>query len=140
MGWPCRGFDRRRGSGAMWQVIVLAVGFVAAGALSVQAGDPPKGGAKEPEKVEIAWKRSQPVFAIGWETTGTVVETAKKGSYALDLGGNKDLLKQVEALKGKQVVVSATLKVVKGVEIPERKIVTVTEIKEAKPDVKKDNK
>ena len=124
----------------MWQVTLLAVGFVAAGALSVRAGDPAKGGPKEPDKVELTGKLSHPVFAIGAETTGTVVETAKKGSYELDLRGNKDLLKQVEALKGKQVVVSGTVKVVKGVEVPERKIVTVTEIKEAKPAEKKDNK
>ena len=81
--------------------------------------------------MELTGKLSHPVFAIGGETTGTVIET-KKETYELDLGGKKDLVKRVEELKGKQVVVLGTLKVVKGVEIPERKIIMVTEIKESK--------
>lgn len=79
----------------------------------------------------LTGKLQHPVLAIGGETTGTVIQ-AKDKAYELDLKGNKALLKQVESLKGKQVTVVGALRVVKGVEIPERRVVTVTEIKEAK--------
>lgn len=115
----------------MLRIISLALGFIALSFLAVQPADLQKEEPKGKEKMEVTGKLHHPVFAIGGETTGTVVET-KKLSYELDLGGKKDLLKQVEALKGKEVTVCGTLKVVKGVEIPERRIITVTEIKEAK--------
>jgi len=122
----------------MLRIASLAVGVVAMSLLSVRATDSKTDKPKGSEKVEFTGKLSHPVYAIGGETTGTVIET-KKGNYELDLGGKKNLRKQVEQLKGKQVVVVGTLKVVKGVEIPERRIITVSEIKEAKQD-KEDSK
>jgi len=123
----------------MLRIASLALGLVALSLLSARASDSKTDKPKGNAKVEFTGKLSHPVFAIGGETTGTVIET-KKGNYELDLGGKKDLLKKVEELKGKQVVVVGTLKVVKGVEIPERKIITLGEIKEAKQDKDKDSK
>ncbi|HYT94217.1 MAG TPA: hypothetical protein VEL76_36210 [Gemmataceae bacterium] len=121
----------------MLRIASLALGLVGLGFLAAPATNAQKDDPKGKEKVEFTGKLSHPVFAIGGETTGTVIET-KKGTYELDLGGKKELLKQVEALNGKQIVVRGTLKVVKGLEIPKRQIITVSEIKEVKgKDVKK---
>jgi hypothetical protein len=94
-----------------------------------KSGDAKKGEAK---KVTVSGKLNHPVVAIGGETTGTVVETAKDGNYELELGGKKDLVKLAESLAGKQVEVKGTVKTVKGVEGPDRKVVTVEEMKEVK--------
>lgn len=90
------------------------------------------GGAPKEKKVTVEGKLDHPVYALGGETTGTVVQTKTGGAYELDLKGNKDLLKQVEALKGKEIKVTGPVKVVKGLEVPERKIITVQEIMEVK--------
>jgi hypothetical protein len=85
---------------------------------------------KEPKKVEVKGKLSTGIVAVGGETTGTEVET-KDGKYELDLSGDKDLQKKAEGLDGKEVVVKGTLEVRKGVEVKERKIIKVAELKEA---------
>lgn len=117
----------------MLRITYLAVGLVAfcfASIQSIDAKDEPKG--KE-EKTEFTGKLLHPIAAIGGETTGTAIEN-KNGKYELYLGGNKDLLKQVEALKGKQVTVVGVLKLAKAVETKERRIIVVSEIKEAKDE------
>jgi acetyl esterase/lipase len=64
------------------------------------------------------------IVAIGGETTGTIIQT-DKGSFELDLGSGKELRAKAERLAGKTVVVKGTLTIRKGVEIRERRIVTV---------------
>jgi hypothetical protein len=114
---------------------MLQVVFVLAGALvlaSAADGGPKKDDKKspEPEKklMEYKGKLKHPVFAIGGETTGTIIETPK-GTYELDLGKDKKLIELARSLNGKAVIVKGTLKVVKGVEVPERRIITVKELK-----------
>ena len=87
------------------------------------------------------WKRQKEVVltgtlhtgivAIGGETTGIVIET-KEGRYELELGTNKELRQKAEKLNGKTVTVAGTLDTRKGVEVKERKIVTVSRLEEAK--------
>ena len=84
----------------------------------------------EDKNVELKGKLITGVFAIGGETTGTIIET-KEGRFELDFGKNKELRKLAEKLKGKQVQVAGTLTVRKGVEIKMRKIVTVKTLKAA---------
>lgn len=89
---------------------------------------------KEPEqyiKVEVKGILRTGVAAIGGETTGTII-TAKGITWELDFGKNKKLREQAEKLDGETVVVTGTLELRKGVEIPQRLIVTVTHLKPAK--------
>lgn len=81
--------------------------------------------------VELTGKLKTGIFAIGGETTGTLIET-KEATYELDLTKDKEFAAVAEKLDGKTVTVKGTLVVKKGVEVKERKIVTVTEIKESK--------
>ena len=84
----------------------------------------------EPRKVEMKGKLHTGVVAIGGETTGTEIET-KAGRYELDLRGDKELLKTAAKLDGKEVVVTGTLELRKGVEVKERRIITVVTLREA---------
>ncbi len=91
---------------------------------------PALGAEKGPKKVEKTGKLKTGIVAIGGETTGTIVET-KDGTFELDLGKDKELRAKAEKLSGKKVTVTGTLEVRKGVEVKERKIIKVTELKEA---------
>ena len=71
------------------------------------------------------------IMGIGGETTGTILKT-KDGQYELDVQGNAELQKAVEALNGKKVTVVGVYKPRPGVEVKERKIIVVTALKEAK--------
>lgn len=64
------------------------------------------------------------VMAIGCETTGTTI-TAKKITWELELKGRKELIRAAEELDGKTAVATGTLMVHKGVELPERWVITV---------------
>ena len=86
---------------------------------------------EEGAKINVQGKLKTGVVAAGGETTGTVIETKDK-SYELDFGKDKELREKAEKLKGKQVMVSGTLIVKKGVEVKERRIITVTKLEEAK--------
>ena len=89
---------------------------------------------KEPQKVDKTGKLQTGIVAIGGETTGTIIET-KDGSFELDFAKNKEgkaLLAKAEKLNGKMVDVSGTLEIRKGVEVKERKIITVTKLEVAK--------
>jgi hypothetical protein len=77
---------------------------------------------EEGKKIEARGTLQTGVVAIGAETTGIVVKT-KQGTYELDLGADKDLLKQADQLNGKAVRVAGTLEIRKGVEVKERRII-----------------
>lgn len=107
---------------------VLAVAGLTALAASAADKDAVK---KEDAKAsEWTGKLQTGVVAIGGETTGTVLET-KNGRFELDLGRDETLRKNADKLGGKQVKVSGTLTVRKGVEVKERRIIKVTDLKEA---------
>jgi hypothetical protein len=86
---------------------------------------------KEANKVELTGTLRTGIVAIGAETTGTIIET-KKGKFELDFGRQKELRQKAEKLNGKPVLVVGTLEIRKGVEVKERKIVSVTSLEEAK--------
>lgn len=70
------------------------------------------------------------VMAIGGETTGVILVTEEE-TLELDLGGNADLMKNLEKWEGKKVTVIGTLEIRQGVEIPFRRIIRVKDIQEA---------
>jgi len=113
----------------MWKTTVFLVTWV-----MLAAGPPTEGskvpGNKGPEGKMTTYqgKLRHPVYAIGGETTGTIIETPA-GTYELDLGGKKELQTLARSLNEKPVVVTGVLRVVKGVEIPERRIITVRELR-----------
>ncbi len=116
----------------MFALTVGLLGWVVLAAVPGVVGDSKGGEAKCPEAkmIEYKGKLRHPVYAIGGETTGTVIETAA-ATYELDLGGKKEWQKLAASLNGKQVVVTGVLKTVKGVEIPERHVITVKDLKAA---------
>jgi hypothetical protein len=80
-------------------------------------------------KVEIKGKVRTGILAVGGETTGVNI-TAKDGGLELEATG--DLLKALEKLDGKEAIVTGTLTMKKGVEIPGmRLIVKVATVKAA---------
>lgn len=89
----------------------------------------PKG--KATNKVELTGTLRTGIVAIGGETTGAIIET-KKGKFELDFGKQKELRQKAEKLNGKAILVVGTLEIRKGVEVKERKIVSVTSLEEAK--------
>lgn len=82
-------------------------------------------------RVAVVGKLQTGIFAIGGETTGTTI-TANGITWELDLGRNAESRKIAEQLNGKKAFVQGRLERRGGVEIKERWIVTVTEIKPAK--------
>lgn len=86
---------------------------------------------KDPKKVELTGTLRTGVVAIGGETTGIIMET-KKGKFELTFGKQKELRDKAENLNGKAVTAIGTLEIRKGVEVKERKIVTVISLEEAK--------
>ena len=110
--------------------VLLATGLAfLATLLPLRAADRAKD--KEPAK-KMEWKGTlrTGVVAIGGETTGVVLDT-KGGKFELDLGKNKELRDRAAKLNGKPVTVTGTLTVRKGVEVKERRIIRVTELKAA---------
>ena len=76
------------------------------------------------------------IVAIGSETTGTTI-TAKGVTWELDFGKNTELQKVAEKLNGKRVSVRGTLERRAGVEVKERWIVTVIELRTVGGDGKR---
>lgn len=107
--------------------LVIVTGLAWTVAVAAQAAD------QEARKVEMKGTLRTGIVAIGGETTGTIIQ-AKQGTFELDFGKNKELRQQVERLNGKVVLVAGTLDVRKGVEVKERRIITVTKLEEAKTD------
>ena len=113
----------------MMRQFLIAAGL-AVFMLTPAAADEGKDTKKEPKASEWTGKLQTGVFAIGGETTGVVL-TTKNGAFELELGKNKELRDKAERLSGKQVVITGTLNVRKGVEVKERRIITVTGLKAA---------
>src|SRR5262249_13797083 len=99
-------------------------------AVIVTAADKDKD--KGAEKIDVTGKLTTGVVAGGGETTGTIIETKDKKFYELDFGKNKELRDKAEKLNGKQVSVSGVLIVKPGVEVKERRIITVAKLEAAK--------
>ena len=78
----------------------------------------------KPVEVKVSGKLTDGVFAIGGETTGTVI-TFGKTTWELDLRDNEKLRAAAEKLDGKKVVVTGKVRTKRGVEIPLRTIVSV---------------
>ncbi|MBM4068786.1 MAG: hypothetical protein FJ271_07555 [Planctomycetes bacterium] len=116
---------------------ILALGIVTLGLLAFgaaagnDADEPAAKGKVGYIKVEARGTLKTGIFAIGGETTGTVLTTAD-GALELDLAKKRDLQALAEKLDGKAVVVTGNLTIRKGVEVRQRLIVTVTGLKAAK--------
>lgn len=107
--------------------MVLFVGFAVSQALESQKETKDK----EANKVEMTGTLRTGIVAIGGETTGIIIET-KKGKFELDFGKQKELRQKADKLNGKAISVTGTLEIRNGVEVKERKIVSVTKLEEAK--------
>jgi acetyl esterase/lipase len=95
---------------------------------------PPKPGEGEGQSIQVTGKLRTGIFAIGGETTGTTI-TAGGKTYELDLHQSPRLLQALaETLSGKEVVVQGTLRRDTGVEIRERWIIAVIDIRPASRD------
>jgi hypothetical protein len=70
------------------------------------------------------------IMAIGGETTGTTI-TARGATWDVDVRGEAALARRAEALSGKRAVVRGTLELRRGVERPQRYILTATAIEPA---------
>lgn len=77
---------------------------------------------------ELRGMLSCPVFAIGGETTGTVIKTARS-TYELDLSKHPEWTQLAQQLDGKAVIVVGELTVREGLEVAERRIFKVNELK-----------
>ncbi len=110
--------------------LMLAL-FVLGGVFCMMAHDPVQGGnkdKKEAKKVELKGIIKTGIVAIGGETTGNNIET-KEGNY--ELAVSKELRADVDKLNKKEAVVTGPLVIRKGIEVKERRIVTVETIKAA---------
>ena len=83
-------------------------------------------------KVEIRGTLRTGVVAIGGETTGTTV-SAKDMTFEVDLRGDPKLQTLAEKLDGRKAIVRGSLVRKKGIEIPERWIITPTDLQPAGP-------
>ena len=82
-------------------------------------------------KVEVTGTIRTGLVAIGGETTGTVIRS-NGVTWELDLSKNPKLKTTATQLNGKKVTVSGTYERRRGVEIPQREIVTVTKLTAAR--------
>ncbi len=71
------------------------------------------------------------IMAIGGETTGIVLETPS-GRYELDVSGSPQAAAKVDQLAGKKVTVLGDYRPRPGVEVKERRIIVVRELREAR--------
>jgi hypothetical protein len=85
----------------------------------------------EPKKIKAVGTLKTGIVAAGGETTGIVL-TTKDTTYELDFGKDKELRKKAPTLNGKMVEVTGVLRVVKGIEVKERRIIAVTTLDPAK--------
>lgn len=86
---------------------------------------------EENQKVELKGVLRTGIVAVGGETTGTIIET-QKNKFELDFGKHKELQRKAMKLNGKTVLVVGTLAIRKGVEVKERRIITVARLEEVK--------
>lgn len=113
--------------------LLLAIGLSVFMVFTIsQAGDGPKNAKnKGAKQVELTGQLRTGIFAIGGETTGTIIQT-NQGTFELEFGKQKQLRQRAEKFNGKTVIVTGILEIRKGVEVKERRIVTVTSLEEAK--------
>lgn len=83
----------------------------------------PRRAVPESITIEIVGKLTHGLAGPGGEHTGTQIE-AKGATLELDLRGDPDLLRSARGLTGRMVRVTGSLEVKRGVEIPQRWIVT----------------
>jgi hypothetical protein len=115
----------------MRSVATVAVGLFVLFTLARADQENKEAASKEGKKVELTGTLRTGIVAAGGETTGTIIET-KKGNFELDFGKQKELRDKAEKLAGKTVLVAGTSEIRQGVEVKERKLVSVTSLKEAK--------
>jgi hypothetical protein len=70
------------------------------------------------------------IMAIGGETTGIVLAT-RAGDYELDVRGDRELAAKLETLNGKKIIVTGDYRPRRGVEVKERRIIIVREVRAA---------
>ena len=70
------------------------------------------------------------VVAIGGETSGITMETPDGSTYELDFGNNAELRQSVSRLNGKKVAVMGKRVSREGVEVKQRQIIEVQELRE----------
>lgn len=115
----------------MRSLVITSVALFLAIAVSQAQADQKEAKDKEAKKVELTGTLSTGIVAIGGETTGTTIKT-KDGTFELDFGKQKELREKAEKLNGKNVMAVGTLTIRKGVEVKERRIVSVTSLEEVK--------
>lgn len=93
---------------------------------ALSAPDPAR--AEESVTVTVVGTLRTGVVAIGGETTGATI-TANRITWELDFGKDAELRAAAEKLDGKRVTVTGTLERRTAVEIKERWIVVVTNLK-----------
>jgi hypothetical protein len=108
-------------------VLLAQVNWALAGEKPAQ---PEEGNGKT---IELTGKLRTGIVAIGGETTGTVIAANGK-TYELDVGKSPKLQGLADKLNEKGVVVKGTLERKRGVEVRERWIITVTELRPAVKD------
>ena len=94
--------------------------------VAADGSDPPA--TEDSITVKIIGTLRTRIVAIGGETTGTTI-TAKNITWELDFGQKAQFRKAAETLDGKKVVVEGSLEKRRGVEIKERWIVHVSDLK-----------
>jgi hypothetical protein len=80
-----------------------------------------------PTQVTVKGTLHTGVVVIGGETTGTTIDT-NQGTFELDLGNNPTLIAQADQLNGKAAIVTGTLTIHPGTEVPVREIITVSSL------------
>ena len=98
--------------------------------------EPPKPEKADGNAIEFTGKVRTGIVAIGGETTGTTISANGK-SYELDFRQNPMLRALARTLNGKDVVVRGTLQQKEGVEVRQRRIIMVAELRAA--DAKQDS-
>lgn len=112
---------------AMKGLILATIAVIWGCTVSSSPSEPPSGKSKLAEEDRYEGTLKYPVYAIGGETTGTMLKT-EKGDFELDLNGNKEMKEAVQSLKNKRVVATGKLTTRKGEEVPERHIILVSSL------------
>lgn len=118
----------RRGGPGFGYVLMQfpRAGVKSVNGVALKAGGGSSGGGSY-VKVEVRGKLKTGIFAIGGETTGTII-TAGNITWELDLGRNAKLLALAKKYNGKTATVHGTLTFKRGVERKSRWIVKVRSI------------
>jgi len=104
--------------------------FIVLVCVTAMAAADPKPTSEDSTNVIVSGILRTGVVAIGGETTGTTV-TAEGTTWELEFGKNEALAEAAKKLDGKKVVVQGKLERRPGVEVKERRIVTVSELRAA---------